>query len=245
MTRNKPAQGIIQRFIEIAQSSPQLERIAFQGDDKEGSLPEAWSILDLIRDRSQQGNPVKVWPSLKYLELHYFSGRFWTSEVDCQMFTQFLVSHGRLESLIMKPQSWHGEERFSLAAYPGALPNLRRLHGSLGFICGVSDSPSACASLQYVFNPPSERTRDSRLYDRFISAFSRLPRSSLKRLRITTPGTGPVVFSQLAQIAPDLEFLEVVPPPDRFERDEDDEIILPTGELNPLVRTLFSSCVSP
>ncbi|KAF8596826.1 hypothetical protein BDV93DRAFT_610687 [Ceratobasidium sp. AG-I] len=237
MTKNKPNQDSIRQFIEIAHRSPQLQSLVFQGDGDYNSRPEPWSLLDLICDQSQTDKPVRTWPNLKHLELHYFSQQIWSSEADVQKFTQFLLAHDGLESLVLQPLFWRDEtSTFSLEGYPGALPNLRRLHGSLGFICGVCASLSACASLQYVFSPSSEQSHDPELFDRFVSSFSRIPRSSLKKLRISTPGTGPQLFSQLARIAPNLEFLEILPPRNRFssEDEDDDRLVFPTGDLHPV-----------
>lgn len=203
---------------------------------------DKWFLRDLIGDRANPSKTVRSWPALKHLELRSFSGKFWGSSQDVEELVQFLLLHSRLECLFFRPTYWIGKALpFSLAAYPDALPKLRRLHGSLRFMSGVCASSSACASLRYIFDTQDNFGEDEPMFDHFLSSFSQLQSPSLKRLRISTPGTGPVVFSRLAQFAPNLEFLELLPPSNMYGRKER-RLVLPAGELNPLVCNVSLLC---
>ncbi|KAF8596808.1 hypothetical protein BDV93DRAFT_610676 [Ceratobasidium sp. AG-I] len=234
MTKNEHDSRLAVKFINIAHCSPQLEHLAFQGDAGGLTMIDTWSLQDLIGDRGNPSRPVRVWPGLKHLELRYFSGKFWKSAQDIEELIQFLLLHDRLECVVFKPLYWTGHALpFSLAAYSSALPNLRRLHGPLRFITGVCGSSSARASLRYIFDTPDNFTEECDFFDEFISTFSQAQSTSLKKLRISTSKTSPALFSQLAQLAPNLEFLELLPPLNSYGR-SDKRLGLPTGEMDPL-----------
>lgn len=172
MSKNDPDSSFGMKFISIAHCSPQLERIAFQGDVSGIKGKDLCSLQDLIGHRGSPTSPIRLWPFLKHLELRFISGKFWESARDIEEFIHFLLLHDQLGFLIFRTTHWTGHTHsFSLAAYPGALTNLRRLHGSLWFISGVVVAP-VLASLQCIFDTRDDLAEASSFFDQFVWSFS-------------------------------------------------------------------------
>jgi hypothetical protein len=234
MAQGVPNEFLISLIIEMAHQSPHLEYLAFQSNSF-GNMTGPWSLMDLICNISKLDRPLYTWPQLLHLELRYFHSNFWSTQDHLRNLENFLATHDRLETLILRDSPNHFGH-LSLLQFPNALPRLRRLHGPFALIVGVIESTRACASLKYIFDTVKGGYL-SNIPDqaRFFVAFQNAGPTQLKRLRISTATPGLALFVDLARVAPNLEFIELISP-NTNSYDEDGELVVSAVDQSPIVR---------
>lgn len=200
--------------------NPGLQSILFDCKFAE-SLTGKWSLLDFICNNSSPEKPLFVWPNLQRLVLRFFQGAFWQSADEVELLAKFLVCHPKLETLFLHETCLEDSQSetaqpLSLASYPGSLPSLNKLLGSPRLIAGVLESPAACSSVVTVIDE-SEEGFDSDgakapYIDRIIAAFEKIPGNRLQRLRLEIPQLDRRLYTKLAQLLPNIRFLEFIRP---------------------------------
>lgn len=194
--------------------NPDIEKLIF--DCKGMEELQGRSLMDLIQYRPHPGKSIFVWPKLKHLVFRFFKDELWYSAHQVGCFTQFLVAHPTIETLVLSDMSvWDYRSEtvslLSLSPYPDSLPRLKVLLGSPWLIAGVLESTAACSSVVSIIDSFQEGPDDefkAPYVDRIVAALEKVPTNQVQRLRLELPQLSREVYAKFARAAPQIRFLE-------------------------------------
>ncbi|CAE6535439.1 unnamed protein product [Rhizoctonia solani] len=212
----EPSSDLFCAIAQMMRRNPGLRSILFDCKYAE-SMNGQWSLVDFICGTTQRDKPAFVWPNLNRLVLRFWKGELWQSAEGVELLTRFLVSHPKLETLVLQETCVEDSDGqtakpLSLAKYPESLPALKRLIGSPRLIAGVMESRAACLSVERVIDN-SEEGFDSEgakapYIDRIMDALESSPDNQIQRLRLEIPQLNRHLYAKIAQLAPKIRFLE-------------------------------------
>jgi hypothetical protein len=197
-TFNDYSLGFVRSTANLLQRSSGLERIVIH------------SLCSELFSKSVSSSSAApfVWSNLRHLEIQFIEAAFWEKPENTDLFARFLSAHQQLQTFIMGNSDIRA---FSLAPYPNALPNLKRLHAPLPIIAGILESSMACYSLTTILDSDGHRTYELEpVLETILSLLERLPSSPLQRLRIQVPDLRYDLFRRLSKVAPGIRVLEFI-----------------------------------
>lgn len=241
----EPEDEFYTHAVEMMHRNPGLQAILFDCKFAD-SMSGKWSLLDLICDNSSTSvdKPIFVWPDLQHLVLRFFKGAFWQSARKVELLAKFLIAHPKLETLFLRETCLEDSESetakpLSLASHPDSLPSLKKLLGSSRLLAGVLESDAACASVRTIIDESEEGFDGSGAkapyIERILTALEKVPENQVQRLRLEVPQLNRTLYTKIAQLVPNVQFIEFLRPFDLdYTTPQDDN-------FDPVVST-FSAC---